>query len=739
VLVTLGAIASYTLVAGASASVVRAAAMAGIVSVAREGGRGVRASSALAWAAVGLLFIEPRTVLDPGFQLSALATAGLIAWATPLTARLARLGGGRVVAPGWLTEGLGVSFAAQAATLPLVLALFGRLSLVAPAVNLAIVPLVPASMAAGLLALVAGLGTAAGIPDPVGNAVAVPAWLLLTAMIRIVDVAAALPFASLTIDPPGSYAAAAACLAIVGLAATRGHRLTSAVRGALRGRGGTRPATSRGAAERATLTVPAPASASQGRGPVPRRTPSSRRRPPALRRLQRTLLGLAVAGLAVSLLAAARPDGRTHLTMLDVGQGDAILIESAEGGRLLVDGGPDADRLLRILDRRLPPWDHRLDLVVLTHPHEDHVAGLPLVLGRYRIGHVFEPGFPGDGPGYTAFRETLRARGIRAETLHAGDGLRLDDVAIRVLWPDASSIPAEMPGTGRGVNDLSIVLLAEVDGQRILLDADAEDDVDPTLVRRGLSHVAVLKVAHHGSRTSTSDALLAAATPSVALISVGTGNDYGHPGPATLARLAEHGAQVHRTDLEGAVELTFRPGSLSVAPERSAGRPAALLYHPDDVGSRADRGRLPPALPRPAAVVPPAFTRRRRGGGLARRARCVDGPPLRSAARRGRGPPARRRQARGRARGTRAARRGVGGVARRPRPSRAGTGRQRACGHASARCPVVRAMAGRRFDRGAHRGLRGQAGRPAARVDGRAVRVVGAALPHRRQRRSRRR
>jgi competence protein ComEC len=680
--VTLAAIACYTLIAGASPSVVRAAAMAGVVSLAREGGRGIRASSALAWAAVLLLLVEPRTVIDPGFQLSALATAGLIAWATPLTAWVSRLGTGRVGTPAWLAEGLGVSLAAQAATLPLVLVLFGRLSLVAPVVNLAIVPLVPASMAGGLLALGAGLAAAVGLPDPVADALAMPAWLLFTAMIRIVDIAAGLPLASLTIGPPGSHVVASAAMAICVAVAQR-RRLRPAVdrilaRGPAHRRSGSsaiaadaahtggRPLLAHAGSLPAGGPLPA-AGPLPATGPLPARVgrlptagspggrsshrarrPSPSRPDPGrlARALRRPLLVLAGAALAVSLVAAARPDGRTHVTVLDVGQGDAILVQTPQGGRLLVDGGPDPDRLVRSLDGRLPPWDHRLDLVVLTHPHEDHVAGLPLVLGRYLIGRVFEPGFPGNGPGYAAFVATLRSRGISPERLHSGDRLRLDEVAVQVLWPDATAIPEAEPDTGRGVNDLSIVLLADVDGRRVLLGADAEDDVDPILVARGLPRIAVLKVAHHGSRTSTSDALLAAAAPSIALISVGAGNSYGHPSRITLDRLMAHGAQVHRSDREGSLDVAFGPGALTVAAERAAGGGVSLLYHPDDVRSRAGRGRLPAALARPATVVPPPFARGRGGRRLARGARPGRRGPRRSIARGIRGPPARRRQAR---------------------------------------------------------------------------------------------
>ena len=170
--ITAIAIAAYVAFAGASPSVLRAGAMAGVVLLARESGRAGRAAAALGWAAALLLLVDPRLIADAGFQLSTLATAGLIAWASPMTDRLDRWTGGRL--PRWLGESLGVSLAAQAATLPVVLATFGRLAVVAPAVNLVVVPLVAPAMAAGLVALAGGALVAAGGPSAIGIALAAP-------------------------------------------------------------------------------------------------------------------------------------------------------------------------------------------------------------------------------------------------------------------------------------------------------------------------------------------------------------------------------------------------------------------------------------------------------------------------------------------------------------------------------------------------------------------------------------
>ena len=284
---------------------------------------------------------------------------------------------------------------------------------------------------------------------------------------------------------------------------------------------------------------------------------------------RRQVLGLlalpVVAASAGVLVATRRADGRLRATVLDVGQGDAILIEGDRGARLLVDGGPDPDRLLAGLDARLPPWDRRLDLLVLTHPHEDHVGGFAALLGRYRVGPIFEPGMLGPGPAYHAFEAALRDAGRVTGRLADGDTMRLDDAAITVHWPVAGSVPRLPPDTGKGINDVSIVLDIRFGRRRLLLMGDTEEEVDPQLLEAGLSGpVDVLKVAHHGSGTASTAPFLAAVRPSVAVVSVGAGNPYGHPAPATVARLRAAGAAVYRTDLEGSVEISTDGRDLEV-------------------------------------------------------------------------------------------------------------------------------------------------------------------------------
>src|SRR5439155_25718840 len=172
-------------------------------------------------AVVGLLLADPGYVIDPGFALSAAATGGLIAWSTPLTARLASLAGGRL--PGWLCESLAVSFAAELATLPIALAWFGRFALLAPLVNLLVVPLVVPAMAAGGLALVGGGAAVVGAPEPVAILLGLPAWAALALMVGIVRAVSLVPFASVTLGLPLNIGAAAVAASVVVAVASRGR------------------------------------------------------------------------------------------------------------------------------------------------------------------------------------------------------------------------------------------------------------------------------------------------------------------------------------------------------------------------------------------------------------------------------------------------------------------------------------------------------------------------------------
>jgi competence protein ComEC len=533
----------YTLLAGGGASVVRAAVMGGVALVARETGRPGTAASALGLAIVGLLLVDPAMATDIGFQLSVAATAGLLAWCEPITGRLtARLGSGR--GQRWLAESLGVSLAAQAATLPIVLYHFGRLSLISPLANVLIAPLVAPAMLVGVLAVGTGLLAIAGVPAFLVAPITVTGWLVLSAMVGIADVLAAVPLASVTPPPPWDLVLASAAAAAVLGAASR---------------------------------LPGAPTSRTDRSLVPRARPVSVRR----QRVRRAAVaGVVVVGVVVGVTAVGvtRSEPRLVLSVMDVGQGDALLLEGPAGTRILVDSGPDPDRLMSVLDGLVPPWDRRIDLAVLTHPHEDHVAGLALLMTRYRVGTVAENGMLGNGPGDHALRELLRSTSIGTVLLAAGDHLDLDGARVDVLWPRRGSVPSRAPSSGTAVNNTTVVFDVRLGVRRLLLMGDVEEEVDPELIGAGIApadgaRLDVLKVAHHGSATATTEALLDELKPRQTLVSAGLGNPYGHPAPRTIERLEEHGANVLRTDLDGTLRVSTDGRDLLIA--TSGGRPAA--------------------------------------------------------------------------------------------------------------------------------------------------------------------
>jgi competence protein ComEC len=586
-------VTGYVLLTGASPSVLRAALMAGALLLARLGGSRSHALSALMLAALAMLLVAPAVAWDVGFQLSGLATAGLIWFGAPFEARLARW-------PALVREPVALTMAAQVTTLPVILLNFERLSLIAPLANVVVVPLVPIVMLAGALAALAGALPSLPLLGPfLAWAAGGSAWLYVRLMTEAGMLAAAVPMASVPLAAPAWLAVAwyptvAAFHRRIARAATSPERASEP--------GGF-----------ATGLV----------------------RPRFL--AAGTLLVLA------AVTVATRPDGRLHLVALDVGQGDAILVRSPTGEVGLMDGGPDPDLAMRRLGEWLPFWERRLDAVILSHPHEDHVAGLVPALERFAVGTVLDPGREYDNPSYGRFLD-LATQEPPGTYQRARAGLTIDlGPATRLAFLYPTQEDAAAPLLEDDINNGSVVVLLTSGGFSALLTGDAEAPVEALLLERGLvPDVDVLKVGHHGSESSSSVPFLAAARPETALISCGAGNEYGHPHAVTLEHLAAlGGVTVRRTDLEGSVEIVVAPRPLASVHGGSRPRPgdgapriagAAGRGGQPFEGRRArgGRGRSPGERGRRAR-------RRAAGGGgwPAARHRQARDPPERRAARRG--------------------------------------------------------------------------------------------------------
>ena len=255
------------------------------------------------------------------------------------------------------------------------------------------------------------------------------------------------------------------------------------------------------------------------------------------------------AGAAASFLIPS-PDQR--IAFLNVGQGDSILLQD-NTVQVLVDGGPDGTVLQRLAEEM--PWqDQRIEIMIVTHPDKDHLAGLLHVLDRFEVGLVMLPNAPDDSTLQKAWLDQLIARKIPVRFASAGQTLRTEALTLEVLHPEAGN-------TSGDNNNRSVVVRVEFHDLSILMTGDVNAAIENHLIKKygtDKLDVEVLKAGHHGSKTSTSTEFLKAVTPDATIISVGK-NSYGHPSPDVLKRLEGVGG-LWRTDEEGTIRWRWAKG-----------------------------------------------------------------------------------------------------------------------------------------------------------------------------------
>jgi competence protein ComEC len=283
------------------------------------------------------------------------------------------------------------------------------------------------------------------------------------------------------------------------------------------------------------------------------RLPSPRPRRAAL---LATMLVVVIAGWRLLPTDVRPPPDGLRITFLDVGQGDAILIQVPQAAVLVDQGTPEA----HVADQIRGLGVRRLQAIVLTHPQRDHVGGAAEVLEEMPVDLALDPAIPVESADERAARAAAVREGVRIVVARAGGSLRVGTLTLRVLWPDDGGSPGEDP------NNSAVVLVVSYGSFDALLTADAESNV--TLPLRP-PVVELLKVAHHGSADPGLSALLELVRPRIAVISVGAGNDYGHPAPSTIAALEGHpDVTVYRTDLDGRVTVESDGDEIAVTSER---------------------------------------------------------------------------------------------------------------------------------------------------------------------------
>ena len=257
-------------------------------------------------------------------------------------------------------------------------------------------------------------------------------------------------------------------------------------------------------------------------------------------------------------------DGKLHLVVCNVGQGDAIFIRTASKADILIDGGPDK-KVLECLGRHMPFWDRSLDIIILTHPDADHLTGLIDVIERYKIRYLLTQPNPGKTQIYELFTNVLAEEKISAKYVSAGNGFSVGgETNFKILWP-ASDKPQEMTqnSSKASLNRFSVISVLSYGKFSALLTGDAGSEIQDKIAS-SVGDIDVLKVPHHGSKTGMSDYFLSLVKPELALISVGENNRYGHPTKFILDLLKNRGVKTLRTDQSGDLEIVSDGSTWSV-------------------------------------------------------------------------------------------------------------------------------------------------------------------------------
>jgi len=270
--------------------------------------------------------------------------------------------------------------------------------------------------------------------------------------------------------------------------------------------------------------------------------------------IYRLLIGLFFSfGFAVYLLIII-PDSEFHIYFLDVGQGDSIYIKTPENHQIIIDGGPN-NVVMESLGDVIPFFDKSIDLMVLTHPHADHIDGLVEMLHRYKVQSVLITGVNYSNSTYDEFLNILVSKNIEVFIAEDNFDLKFGDVFLDIIYPFDQIVS----GNIKNINNSSIAIKVLYKDRSILLTGDLEEEIESELVEKQIDLKSdIYKAGHHGSRTASGKGFLIKVLPDIVVIQCGIGNSFGHPHEESLSRMNELGIKnIIRTDIEGMIEFIF--------------------------------------------------------------------------------------------------------------------------------------------------------------------------------------
>ena len=520
----------YGLVSGMSPSATRACIMGSVYLASLAFGRQRGSLAPIGCAAALMVAVSPSVLYSISFQLSFAAIAGIAAFSdvfgeslrTFIERRVGRRSGWRSPLAA-VVDMLGVSVAATIATLPLIAFHFERVSTLGVPASVLTLPALP-------FLIVSGAGTAfmGLVSTPLATPLGWIAWGTGAYLSSVVTLLAGLPGASVDIGNLPAWAVVAYYGGLV--LAYLGQRLMF-------------PSVVRRIVRYLAVSHPHPF----GRLRAGSNLPPSRGKglnfgdltgSPRAKNLAIWLLVPAAFAVSLAWSHVLNRDDHLHVVFFDVGQGDAIFIETPGGRQAVVDGGADPLLMTRLLGERMRFYDRYIDIVAATHPHGDHIGGLAQVLERYDVGAVLERRVEYESGAYEAWARLVDAEETQGAQVIAASAWQViildDDVRIEVLGP-----PRELlRGTASDVDNASLALRLVYGDVSVLLTGDIFSEGERTLLKSGaVLDSDVLKVPHHGSDSSSTGAFLGAVSPAAAVISVGAGNRFGHPDGDVVGRL----------------------------------------------------------------------------------------------------------------------------------------------------------------------------------------------------------